>query len=357
MDAGEIQSKINAADDQILALLNERTALIKRLGKCRKDESGDLLDPEYESRLLARLSALNKGPVRNETLRAVFREIISGAMVVDAPLIVAFLGPATTFTHQAARTRFGGSAQYVPQPSITDVFEAVDHDQANYGVVPVENSTEGAVTHTLDMFVDSNVKVCAEINMAIHHNLLSHCRTKEEIKVIYSHPQVFGQCRHWLQRHLPTIPLVEVSSTTEAASRCANEPAAAALASALAADRYNLDVLAQNTEDFSDNLTRFLVLSRQDGKPTGDDKTSMFFVLRDRVGALYESLRPFYAHKINLTFIESRPSRRKRWEYYFFVDFLGHVSEKRVQEVLAELGEHCQFVKIVGSYPRAASTA
>jgi chorismate mutase/prephenate dehydratase len=357
MDLGEIQSGIGAIDDQILTLLNERTALFKRLGKCRKDGACELLEPEYESRLLARLCASNKGPVRNETLRAVFREIVSGAMVIEAPLIVAFFGQPTTFTHQAARAKFGGSAQYVPQPSIMDVFEAVDRSQADYGVVPVENSTEGAVTHTLDMFLDSNVKVCAEINMAIHHNLLSRCQAKEAIKVVYSHPQVFGQCRNWLQRHLPTVPLVEVSSTTEAASRCANEPAAAALASALAADRYKLDVLARNTEDVSDNLTRFLVLGRQEAKPTGDDKTSMFFVLRDRVGALYETLRPFSAHKINLTFIESRPSRRKRWEYYFFVDFLGHVSEKRVQDVLAELGEHCQFVKIVGSYPRATSTA
>ncbi|MBU0617278.1 MAG: prephenate dehydratase, partial [Planctomycetes bacterium] len=315
------------------------------------------LEPEYESRLLARLCALNKGPVRNETLRAVFREIVSGAMVVEAPLIVAFLGPATTFTHQAAKIRFGGSAQYVPQPSITDVFEAVDRSQANFGVVPVENSTEGAVTHTLDMFVDSNVKVCAEINMAIHHNLLSRCRTKEEIKVIYSHPQVFGQCRHWLQRHLPTVPLVEVSSTTEAASRCANEPAAAALASAFAADRYKLDVLAQNTEDFSDNLTRFLVLSRQESKPTGDDKTSMFFVLRDRVGALYETLRPFYVHKINLTFIESRPSRRKRWEYYFFVDAEGHADDPPLGRALAASRQFCLHLTVLGSFPRAAEIA
>jgi len=291
-----------------------------------------------------------------DTLRGIYREIFSGALALEKPLAVAFLGPAATFTHQAALARFGTSVNYVPQPTIADVFEAVTRAQADYGVVPVENSTEGAVTHTLDMFADAAVKICAEINVAVHHHLMGRCR-REELRVLYSHPQVFGQCRRWLHRHLPNVPLVEVASTTEATSRCAAEPYAGALASALAAQRYGLKILAENTEDFSDNITRFLVLGREPAKASGDDKTSLLFVVRDRVGALYDSLRPLSAHRINMTFIESRPSRRKSWEYYFFVDFLGHMSDRYVRPALAELSENCQFVKILGSYPRAAEPA
>mgnify|MGYP006286862561 CR=1 FL=1 len=354
MDLEHLRSKIDAVDDHILQLLNNRYELVRQVAAVKRREGVDFFDPNREKTLLARLCEKNPGPIKDETLRAVYREILSGSLALEQPLTVAFLGPATTFTHQAALRQFGHSVRYLAQQTIPDVFESVIRDRARFGVVPVENSTEGAVTHTLDMFTDISIRICAEINMAVHHNLLAACE-KDAIRVIYSHPQVFGQCRQWLSKNLPGATLVEVSSTTEAAVRCADEANAGALASALAADRYHLKVVEENLEDFSDNITRFLVLGTEQPAPTGDDKTSMLFVVRDRVGALYDSLRPLSAHKINLTFIESRPSRRKSWEYYFFVDFYGHISDPVVQQALDELGEHCQFVRILGSYPRAAS--
>ena len=226
---------------------------------------------------------------------------------------------------------------------------------AAYGVVPVENSTEGCVTHTLDMFADTDLKICAELNLAIHHCLLSPLETTE-IEVLYSHSQVFGQCRRWLQRNMPAARLIEVSSTTEATARCLREPRSGALASALAAERYGVPIRASKIEDSTDNTTRFLILGRQSPAPTGDDKTSLLMAIRHRVGALYDSLLPFGKHGVNLTFIESRPSKRRNWEYYFFIDFVGHVTEERVQAMLEELGEHCQFIKILGSYPRAGDS-
>ena len=331
------RAEIDRLDQQILALLNQRYGVVKAIGEIKRRMSLETFAPERESELLTRLCRMNNGPMKNETT-------------------VAFLGPALTFSHQAALARFGSSIRYVPQQTIADVFEAVSRGRVNYGVVPVENSTEGAVTYTLDMFVDTTVKICAEVNMAVHHNLLGRCR-KEELQVLYSHPQVLGQCRRRLHREFPNLPLVEVASTTEAASRCGNEPFAGALASALAADYYHLNILAENLEDLTDNVTRFLVLGSQTPKATGNDKTSVLFVVRDRVGALYDSLAPFRAHEINLTFIESRPSRRKSWEYYFFIDVLGHTADANVQTALEELGEHCQFVKILGSYPRAADAS
>jgi chorismate mutase/prephenate dehydratase len=287
-----------------------------------------------------------------ETLQAVCREIWSGAVQLEAPMKIAFLGPLATFTHQAALSTFGDSVEYAEQPTIADVFDAVSRGEVEYGVVPVENSTEGSVTYTLDMFTDTDLKICAELNLPIHHCLL--CRgEKSDVKTLYSHSQVFGQCRRWLQRNMPDVHLIEVSSTTEAAVRASKEENAGALASALAAERYELPIREANIEDSRDNTTRFLVLGRENRPATGDDKTSLLMAIRHRVGALYDSLLPFGKHGVNLTFIESRPSKRKNWEYYFFVDFIGHVSEERVQKVLAELAEHCQFVKILGSYPRA----
>ncbi len=340
-------------DQQILQLLNRRYAAAKKLLQEKDPSHSKLVSQEYATQLLKALTVQNPGPLPNDTLRAIFREIFSGVYALDKPVTVGFLGPETTFTHQAAMTKFGHGALYLPQQTIGDVFDVVERGQALYGVVPVENSTEGSVTHTLDMFTDSTLKISAEINMPIHHNLLSRCTNKNEIKVIYSHPQVFGQCRRWLHMNMPDVHLQEVTSTTEAAARCLREDNAGALAGSLAAERYKLLVLEENVEDYAGNLTRFLVLGSETPERTGDDKTSILFVVRDRVGALYDSLRPLSAHKVNLTFIESRPSRRKNWEYYFFVDFLGHITDSEIQQALEELAEHCQFVRILGSYPRA----
>ncbi|MBT3380073.1 MAG: prephenate dehydratase [Lentisphaerae bacterium] len=354
MDLEAIRTEIDRLDAQIVGLLNQRFQHVLDVGEYKRERGLEVYVPERESLLLKRLAELNEGPMDSATLRAVYREIISAARLLEDPLGIAFLGPESTFTHQAALNKFGRNAHYLSKRTIADVFDAVERDHVSYGVVPVENSTEGAVTHTLDMFLDSSVKICAEVNMVVHHNLLSHS-AKGKLRVIYSHPQVFGQCRRWLQSNLPGVPLIEVSSTTEAAARSSHEEDAGALASSLAAERYGLEIQEANIEDLTDNTTRFLVLGKQEPKQTGDDKTSILFVVRDRVGALYDSLKPLSEHEISMTFIESRPSRRKSWEYYFFVDFLGHLSEENVQESLEGLGEHCQFVKIMGSYPRGGA--
>ncbi len=356
MDLDELRNEIDRIDAEIVRALNERYTVVQRIAAWKRRAGQEVFRPEREAAVLRRLESLNSGPMPNRTLQAIYREVLSGARALEQPLRIAFLGPVATFTHQAALARFGSSVEYLPQPAVADVFEAVEREQVPYGVVPVENSTEGAVTHTLDMLVDTSVTICAEINMAIHHNLLSRS-SPEEIEVLYSHPQVFGQCRRWLHRNLPKVRLVEVSSTSQACARSVEEPRSGAIASLLAAEEYGLPIREARIEDFSDNITRFLVVGKDRPGPSGDDKTSVLFVIRDRVGALYDSLSAFRAHGISMSFIESRPSRRRRWEYYFFVDFIGHVSDQSVREALDELGEHCQFVKVLGSYPRAAETA
>lgn len=352
MNPDTIRDRIDAIDVAVLDLLNERLTLAGQQRAARGSQDHPCVEPQTELDTLTLLRQRNRGPMTDETLRILTREILAASHAVGRPATVAFLGPVATFTHQAALAMFGGGAHYAAQPTIADVFDAVSRGSATCGVVPVENSTEGAVTHTLDMFADTQATICAEINMVIHHNLVALCE-RDAIRTLYSHPQVFGQCRRWLHRNLPEVALVEVASTTEAAARCRNEPGAAALASHAAAERYQLNLLAERVEDLSGNMTRFIVIGNQMPEPTGDDKTSILFVVRDRVGALYDSLQPFSRHAINMTFIESRPSRRKSWEYHFFVDFTGHVSDPSVRQALEELGEHCQLVKILGSYPRS----
>ncbi len=354
-DIEDLRRRIDEIDAELVGALNRRFRVVREIGEWKRRHAGWTFSPEREAALLDRLAELNQGPMPESTLRAIFREILSGARALEQPLRIAFLGPVATFTHQAAMARFGHAVEYRAQPTVADVFEAVERGQVEYGVVPVENSTEGAVTYTLDMLVDTSLKICAEIHMPIHHNLLS-LSPPERIEELYSHPQVFGQCRRWLHRNLPEVRLIEVSSTAEACSRARTEPRGGAIAGDLAARQYELPVQEARIEDFSDNLTRFYVLGRQEPEPTGDDKTSVLFVIRDRVGALYETLAAFREYGINLTFIESRPSRRKRWEYFFFVDFIGHVADAKVRQALERLGEHCQLIKILGSYPRAADT-
>lgn len=265
---------------------------------------------------------------------------------------VAFLGPAATFTHQAALQQFGPKAKLMPCASIAEVFDAVSRGQAGCGVVPVENSTEGAVSYTLDMFADSPVRICAEIFLPIHHHLLCRCALSE-IRVIYSHPHVFGQCRNWLRRYLPDVTHCDVASTTEAARRAAAEENAAAIAADLASEIYGIPVRERSIEDNPGNMTRFFVIGSSSARPTGNDKTSLLLGIRDRVGALLDSLEPFRRQKISLSFIESRPSRRRNWEYQFYIDIVGHTEDANVRTALGELTELCEFVKCLGSYPRA----
>ena len=247
--------------------------------------------------------------------------------------------------------KFGQSAQYIPVNSITDVFNEVERGRANFGVVPIENSTEGVVNHTLDMFIDSSLLIYGEVLQEVSHNLLSKADRLEDIKTIHSHPHAIAQCRHWLETNLPHVPLSEVPSTARAAELCADDPTAAAIASDLAGQLYNLKVLKSRIEDNINNFTRFLVLSQKPPEHTGKDKTSIMLSVKDKVGALYELLRPFASHGINMTKIESRPSRRKAWEYLFFVDIEGHMDEDRVKKALEEVKSRCLFLKILGSYP------
>jgi chorismate mutase/prephenate dehydratase len=273
-------------------------------------------------------------------------------MALEKELVISYLGPEATFSHLAARKKFGSSVRYSHSPTIAEVFSRVERGEADYGVVPIENSIEGAVTYTLDMFVESKVKICAEVYLDITHCLLANCPARE-IRKIYSKAEVFGQCRIWLRSNYPNAELVEVSSTAKAASLAAHESGTAAIANKLAAEIYGLKVLEKNIEDSTRNETRFLIISRGFAKPSGDDKTSIMVSIADRVGALYKMLLPFKANEINLTKIESRPSKRKTWEYYFFIDFKGHSTDKKVQLAIEELKKHCLFVEHLGSYPCA----
>lgn len=352
MKLEELRKKIDVIDSDILKLINKRYRLAKEIGEWKRTASHKIYVPEREKSLLSRLEKVNKGPMPNQTLRAIYREIMSGAIALEKPLSIGFLGPEATFTHLAALGKFGHGSQYVPKTSIPDIFHDVETERVDYGVVPIENSTEGAVNHTLDMFINSTVKICSEVNMRIHHNLLANCEISQ-VKRIYSHAQVLGQSRSWLQEHMPGIETVEVSSSTRAAELASKEAGTAAVASTLASEIYKLKVLAEHIEDSLENTTRFMVIGRQEPLPTGDDKTSICYAIHDRVGALYDTLLPFKKENITLTMIESRPSGRKNWEYCFFVDFLGHVSTAKVKRSLEQLNKMCRFVRILGSYPRS----
>ncbi len=260
------------------------------------------------------------------------------------------MGPQASFSNLAALKRFGSQVNFVVCDSISDVFLEVEKDTADYGVVPIENSIEGAVTHTLDVLVDSDLKVCAQIILDVAHNLLANC-AKDKIKRVYSNPQVFGQCRIWLKENLPGVEQIEVSSTTRASQIAAGEKNSACIASLLAGRLYRLKVIARDIEDSPQNITRFLVVGKTDVGKTGCDRTSILFSIKDRVGALHEMLLPFKKYRINLTKIESRPSKRRAWDYYFFVDLEGHIQDIRIQKALSELERKCKFLKILGSYP------
>ena len=271
---------------------------------------------------------------------------------IEAELTVAYLGPPATFSHMASIQHFGSSVRMVPENTIQDVFEAVEREESNYGVAPVENSTEGPVNLTLDMFIKSEVKICAEIMTKISHDLLSLSGDAWDMKKIYSHPQALSQCRDWLRKNFPHVPLEEAGSTAKAAHLAVEDPKAAAIASSLAASLYGLKVVASQIEDHLNNATRFLVLGRQGAERTGRDKTSVLFVVSHAPGTLFRVLQVFYEKGINLTKIESRPNKGKPWEYIFFIDFEGHATDPHVAQALHEVKEHVLFVKLLGSYPQ-----
>jgi chorismate mutase/prephenate dehydratase len=350
MNILEHRKAIDKFDTQIVKLLNERTNHVLAIGEMKRKASEEIYAPHRERAVLQRISRRNPGPLTNDSLRSIYREIMSSALVLQKSLTVAYLGPEATFTHQAAIRRFGASLRYSPQKTITDVFTEVSKHRADYGVVPVENSTEGVVTHTLDMFVDSDLQIVAQIVLPVQHCLLADC-PRSQIRKLYAHPQALGQCRAWVQANLPRVEIIETSSNARSAELAAKEKKAAAIAGLLAAERYDVAVLDYDIQDSVVNVTRFLVLGRQCSPPTGNDRTSLMFSTVDRAGALYHALAPFRRYRINMTKIESRPSKRKAWEYFFFVDCDGHMEDRRLAKAISMLGVHCSYVKVLGSYP------
>lgn len=348
----QLRRQIDEIDRELVKLLNKRTRLAMEIGRRKQDRGDEPYAPAREREVLQRVTRLNRGPLTKRALLAIYREIMSAALAVEKRVVIAYLGPQATFTHMAARARFGENVVYRPFESIAEVFSAVEKGRADYGTVPIENSIEGAVSHTLDEFVHTDLKVCAEIYLPISHHLLTRYPGEEIVK-IYSNPQVFGQCRQWLFEHMPGVELVPVSSTARAAELAARERGAAAIASRLAGELYGLKVVEENIQDEVGNTTRFLVIGKSYSGPSGHDKTSILFGVKDKVGALYEALGPFKRHQINMTKIESRPSRSKAWEYYFFVDIEGHAQDRSVQEALAEMASHCTVLKVLGSYPKS----
>lgn len=353
MSLDELRKRIDELDGRIVGLLNERSRVALDIGRLKAGTDGEVYVPARDREVLDRVAALGAGPLAPDALRAIYREIVSAAVALERTVQVAYFGPPATFTHQAARARFGASIGYLPCETIRDVFTRVEKRTADYGVVPIENSTEGAVTHTLDQFAETPLKICAEIYLPITHHLLAK-GPREAIRRVYSHPNVFGQCRNWMQDRLRGVDAVPVSSTARAAERAAGEEGSAALAGQLAAEIYGLDVIERDVQDLGGNQTRFLVIGKTCGQPTGNDRTSLLFALAHQAGALFDALQAFSRAGINMTKIESRPSRTKAWEYYFFVDVEGHAGDPPVAKALEELAAHCRMLTVLGSYPRMA---
>ena len=350
MSLDPLRRKINAIDDKIVKLLNDRAKTSQEIGRIKTESKKSIYSPEREKEVLERLKQLNQGPMTQEGVEAIYREIMSSSLALEKALKIAYLGTNGSFTHMAASKKFGSQVEYVSCQSIQEIFQKVERGECDYGVAPVENSTEGAVTHTVDLLVDSDLKICAQSMLRISHCLMAKSNLKD-IKVIYSNPQVFGQCRNWLLEHLPEAGQILMSSTTEAAQKAAKQVGSAAIASSLAARVYEIPVLAKDIQDSPNNITRFLVLAIQDVPPTGKDRTAIVFSIKDKVGALHAMLTPFAKNKINMTKIESRPSKKKAWDYYFFVDLEGHREEAHVKKALEELEGMCKYLKIIGSYP------
>lgn len=348
----DIRAEIDRLDSEIVGLLNARARLALEIGKLKAKDKRLPYAAEREQAIYRRLSAINQGPLPLETIKAVYRELMSGCISLEQPVVVAYLGPEFSFTHTAARRKFGSAVHYRPQPTISAVFDEVSHGRAAYGVAPIENSTEGGISDTMDCLVTTDSKICAEIVIPIHLSLLSRS-PKEEIRRIYSKQQAFGQCRIYLATHFQGAELIDTPSTARAAEIAASEPGTAAVAAIEAGEAYQLTAVAQNIEDVGLNATRFLVIAKEASKPSGNDRTSVMFSIKDEVGALFKMLEPFRASGINLTRIESRPSKKRAWDYVFFVDLEGHSDDPKVANALTELEGRCKFLSVLGSYPES----
>jgi chorismate mutase/prephenate dehydratase len=350
MTLEQLRRAIDGVDDRLLDLLRERAELVAQVGAIKEKSGEPYYAPEREEALLQRLAGANRSRLPEASLRAIYREILSSMRALEQAITVAYLGPPTTFSHQAAVRHFGHAVHLQPERTIGEVFEAVERGRAHYGVVPIENSQEGAVNATLDRLMETEARICAQVFLPVELNLLG-AGPLAQVRKVYSHPQPFGQCRRWLAAHLPSAECVEVSSTARAAELAAADPDAAAIAGVMAAEQFGLPVLAPAIQDAAGNVTRFFVIGRQPGKPSGSDKTSVMFAVKDQPGALAQALAPFEKAGISLTRIESRPSKRQAWEYYFFADLDGHAGEAEVARALEALAGVCAFTRVLGSYP------
>lgn len=352
-ELARLRAGIDRIDEEMLRLLSERGRLAQRVGEIKH---GNLYRPEREAQVLRRIAALNAGPLPEAAVRTIFREIMSACLALEQPLKVAYFGPAGTFTESAAKKHFGSAPTFLPFLTIDDVFRAVEAGQADYGVVPIENSSEGSVGRTLDQMLISPLMICGEINLRIHQNLMSRAESLEGVKKLYSHAQSLAQCHEWLNRHLPHLPRVPVASNAEAARLAAEDAESCAIAGEAAARLYDLNILAANIEDDPNNTTRFVVLASHDAGPSGNDKTSFVCSAQNKPGAVHDLLTPLKEHGVSMTRFESRPARgfgNSRWEYVFFIDVEGHRSEPRVRAAFEDLKNCVGFLKELGSYPRA----
>jgi len=352
MSLEELRGQINELDAQLVKLLNERARIVVEIGKLKSKTDRPIYAPDREKEVIEKISAANEGPLPDRCLVAIWRELMSGSFVLERSLRIGYLGPGGSFTHTAAMLKFGQSIEYESLADIRSIFDEVSKGHCDLGLVPIENTTGGGVIETLDAFVDSDVKICAEVLMAIHHNLLANCPL-DYIEKIYSKPEVFVQCRNWLSSTFKEAKTVSVASTAKAAQMASSEKNAAAIGSRIAAELYGLGIVCENIEDITNNVTRFLVISKDDARPTGEDKTAILFSTSHKAGALADVLDVLKQYEINLTNIESRPSKKREWEYYFFMDFIGHRTEENVQKGLEEARKHCLQLSILGSFPRA----
>lgn len=351
-----IRTQIDEIDKKIQKLLNERTAMAEEVARIKianGEQIGDFYRPEREAMVLRQVMERNEGPLSDKEMARLFREIMSACLAAEKPLEVAYLGPEGSFTQAATLKQFGASVKLQSMATIADVFHAVETGNASYGVVPVENSTEGMVSHTLDRFINTPLKINGEVSLRIHHYLLSKSTKLSDINTVYAHPQAIAQCKHWLSGHLPDCELIAVNSNSEAAKKVSSEPAAAAIAANRAAEIYDLAVLARNIEDESDNTTRFLVIGSQNVGSSGHDKTALLVSTKNKPGALQVLLKPLSDSGISMTRIESRPSRKGIWEYVFFIDIEGHCDDDAVSKALTLLEQESSMCRVLGSYPKA----
>jgi len=352
-ELARLRKEINKLDEKIVELLNQRAEVVVRIGKAKHVNGGPIYVPEREQAVLTRVRELNRGPLPDQSLLAIYRELMSGSFALEKPLQIGHLGPEGSFSHLAAQHKFGGSVSYRPLPDIRAVFDEVARGHCDLGVVPVERNIGGGVVDTLDAFIEHEVYVCAEVIVPIHLNLLAKCAF-EDIKAIASKPEVFAQCRDWLTTTFKQTELVPVASSAKAAEMAAGTQGLGAIGSKLAADLYGLDVVFECIQDNPNNMTRFVVISKTPAQRSGNDKTSLMFTTVHRAGALVEVLNVFADHGINLTNIDTRPSKRRNWEYYFFVDAEGHFQDPEFAAALEQAKPHCGELHVLGSFPRAS---